>query len=102
MEKILSEEFSPVNIDGYFSPFAYNDQPHLVELPDNPNKWIVVFSNVDALKKSCEFLNIKDYKIKRIDDGLDFIDSLKPYGIRVMANPYVINGNTRWTEVLGE
>ena len=100
MENILSKEFLPYNITDFFSPFNLEDQPCLVEMPENPNLWIPVFSTVSALEAHCERVGITEYKIKKIDDGFDFIDSLTPYGIRIMANPYIFNGNTRWTEVL--
>ena len=99
-ERMLSEELSPANINGYLMPFSYTEQPLLVEMPGNPNKWLPIFSSVGALEKHCERIGIKDYKIKKIDDGLDFLYSIKPYGIRVMANPFIFNGNTRWTEIL--
>ena len=101
MENLISE-LRPYNITGFLSPFHPNNQPCLVQMPDNPNYWALAYSNVEALENSCKYLGFTDYKIKHIDDGFEFVKSLSDFGVRVMANPYMINGKTRWTECLEE
>lgn len=101
MEALLSE-LGPIEITGYFSPFHRNDQPWLVQMQDSSDYWLLIFSSVNALEYHCEKMGMTEYKIKHIDDGFDFIQSVREGGVRIMANPYFINGKTRWTEVLLE
>ena len=98
----LSDEFS-TSITGFLSPFRQDNQPHLVEMPMDKYLWATVFSDVEKLKESCKFLGVFNYKIKQIEDGEDFANSLFEHNIRIMLNPYIINDNgiykTRWTEI---
>ena len=77
-EKLLSDPKS-TNITGYLSPFKHNDQPWLIQMPGNPHFWVAVFSDENKLEESCAELNIRDYKIKQITDGRDFLESFANY-----------------------
>ena len=49
-----------------------------------------------------EFCDITDYKIKEIQDGREFAESVLESGLfRIMLNPRIINKEkTKWTEVV--
>lgn len=101
-EKQLSDLKTGYDITGCLSPFRQNGQPWLIQLPDNPSYWVAVYTTEEKLRAGCIDLNIHDYKIKQVTDGIDFIDSICSVGIRVMLNPYSVReeNKTRWTEIL--
>jgi hypothetical protein len=96
-EKMLSEP-KPVSITGCLCPFK-DEQPCFVEMPNNSQIWIAVFSTNNKLNRSCAELGIVDYVIKEITDGNDFLESIVKLDIRIMLDPYVVENKTRWTEV---
>lgn len=103
MKELKEESRFPENlsISGFYTPFQQNDQPHFVQMPYVDDFWVAIFSDLDKLDDGCRRLGIKDYKIKLILDGRDFIDSIKENNIRIMLDPYVVleKNKTRWTEV---
>lgn len=101
-EKLLSDLKTGYNITGCLSPFKENGQPWLVQLPGNPSYWVAVYTTEEKLRAGCVDLNIQNYRIKEVTDGVDFLDSICSAGIRVMLNPYSIRSEnkTRWTEIL--
>ena len=110
----------PISITGKLSPFraAINeitpngieekvDQPVLLELPSHPgHRWVIVFSEEEALHGAMKTCGITDYKIKLIQDGSEFLASIfdSGTGFRVMLDPRVVEidgeKRTRWTEVV--
>lgn len=101
-EKMLSDLKTGYDITGCLSPFHENGQPWLIQLPNNPSHWVAVYSTEEKLRQGCIDLNILDYRIKQITDGIDFLNSICSSGVRVMLNPYSIleENKTRWTEIL--
>lgn len=101
-EKLLSSQLRAVKVTGFLSPFRHNDQPWVLKMPNNPSCWIAIFSSVEKLEEACADLNIRDYKIKQITDGRDFVESIIEQGVRIMLDPYAIRSEnkTRWTEVV--
>lgn len=83
-------------IDGYLLPWR-QEQP--VSIIVEGVWFIAIFSTMKKLEQSMEFAGVKEYSIKQIDDGIDFIDSIKEQGGRIMLDPYIVNGNTRFTEI---
>lgn len=73
-------------------------------MPGNPHFWLAVFSTLDKLEESCAELGFKDYRIKHIDDGREFIESVMESGVRIMLDPYRVTSEnkTRWTEIILE
>ena len=102
-EKLLSEP-KTINITGYLTPFKQNGQPHLIQMPGNPHFWLAVFSSLVRLEESCAELGFVGYRIKQIDDGRDFIESVMEGGVRIMLDPYRVTSEnkTRWTEIILE
>lgn len=107
--KPISDKTRPIDLTGKFSPFMPSprmgvpDQPAYLSLHDAPGQfWCVVFSNVEALHACMAFCGIKGYKIKHIDDGREFAQSVLETGmVRLMLDPYIVNNEkTRWTEVV--
>lgn len=89
-----------INITGCLTPFK-NGQPSFIHLPNNSNFWVAIFTTKDKLEKSCVELGIKDFNIKEVSDGMDFVNSLIEVGVRIMLDPYIVEseGKTFWTEV---
>ena len=100
--EVLLSQPRGIAVSGYFSPFHHNDQPWLIQMPNNPSYWLAVFSSVEKLEESCADLGIRDYKIKQITDGRDFVESIIEQGVRIMLDPYAVRSEnkTRWTEVV--
>jgi hypothetical protein len=99
----------PIDLTGCFFParpsgrIGIPDQPCYMEMPDVPNTvFLPIFSDVDDLKKAMELIGIEEYKIKHVDDGKEFTESVLGTGIcRIMLNPRrTERGTTRWTEVI--
>lgn len=109
--KQISDGTRPISLSGKFSPFMPSknigvpDQPAYITLHDAPGTyWCVVFSTVEALHAAMAFCGIKGYKIKQINDGREFAESVLATGmVRLMLDPYIVNNEkTRWTEVILE
>ena len=90
-----------------FSPFreaagAPMDQPVLINPPGQADPlFVMTFSSVEKLEAWMKVINVTDYKIKQVDDPGDFIESVvTDNSLRIMHDPYVHNGNTRWTELM--
>lgn len=102
-ERHLSEA-KKLDITGYFSPFvvvpgAPCDQPIVFKMP-NDEQFILVCSTVEKLEETLRQKSVSEYKIKRIEDGIDFANSIFRSGIRIMIDPYEVpGGKTRWTEI---
>jgi len=84
-----------LNITGCFLSYR-EGQPVLIRCEGKC--FLPIYSTVEKLEASMEFMKVPDYKIKHIDDGLDFIKSLEGQVV-VALDPHVVNGNTRFTGV---
>jgi hypothetical protein len=105
-ETVLTETRA-ISITDCLFPSHLNDQPWYMELPDNPFYWVPVFSTQEQLFAWTTEVGIQihEFKIKQIQDGREFLDSIEEGGlglIRVALNPYLVRDRnvTRWTEVL--
>jgi len=88
-------------------PMLYFSLMARYEAPDSAIAQILstcVFSTLDKLEESCAELGFKDYRIKHIDDGREFIESVMEGGVRIMLDPYRVTSEnkTRWTEIILE
>lgn len=92
----------PIDINGCLFPVQIGtNQPCLIQLKDNPDYWITIFSTEALLRSGCFALKLFDYKIKCIEEQVEFVDSVISAGVRIMLNPYIVSGEkTRWTEVM--
>jgi hypothetical protein len=92
----------------YASPFHPGEKdgklaPVMACLPENPDeKFAMAFSNMDALIREMERIEIKEYKVKEIMNMSEFLLSLQEAGYRLMIDPYIHEGKTRWTELMLE
>jgi hypothetical protein len=89
---------SSVSLNGKVFPW-HNDQPVFACLVDNPATFVPVFDDPDLLHANMRDRGIRNYTIKKIDDGLDFLASLEEGGVRVMLNPRQEGPKVVWTEV---
>lgn len=91
----------PAELTGYYTP-SQNGGPLNIILPGNPSWWVPVFSSVEKMEESCAELGIRDYSVKQITDGFDFVTSIVEAGGRVMLDPYRVSceNKTRWTEIV--
>lgn len=76
-----------------------DDQPVILTMPNNPSHFVPVFSTESDLRAAMLQAQQKTYKIKQITDGLDFAKSIIEAKCRIMLDPRVVDGNTRWTEI---
>lgn len=95
----------PIDIAGHLLPCELNDEPFLVQLPGEPAKFVIVFSDVEKLREQMRFLAPDmEYKIKHIDDQQEFCESIWEHGLRIMSDPSADpqTGTTRWVEVMSK
>lgn len=94
-----------INITGYIFPWWTDaDQPMLVRShPEdkNPAFMLPIFSTEDKLREAVrEWLSPDGpWKIKLIQDGIEFLSSFKRTGLIIAADPHIVNGNTRFVAV---
>lgn len=109
MAKVFPTTFRSIHVTGEFSPFhakrpegAPADQPVLVGMPGIDKMFVVVFSTPEKLREGMKIHAPGiDYKIKKIDDGHDFCASIWEAGLRIMRDPYIVDGwKTHWTEIM--
>jgi hypothetical protein len=90
-------ETRPIDITGNL--LAYKDgQPVFLNIEGHC--FIAIFSTVEKLHMALREMQIWDYKIKQIDDGFEFIDSLEGK-VRIARDPWTTEQKTvRFTEVV--
>ena len=108
MPHFTGKPLKSINITGYLFPWdKETDLPVLLRShPDdkNPAYMLPIFSTAEKLYEAMrEWLKPDGpWKIKQIQDGIDFINSIhENQFVRVIiaADPYIVNGNTRFTAV---
>lgn len=94
------------SIEGYFLPWQ-NGQPLFVKLNGCDDWFLPIFSTEEKLDEVVSYLTVKGYfelapySIKQVTGQRDFLESIFEGGVRVMADPQIINENhTKWTEVV--
>lgn len=96
-----SDKELQINLDGHvFLMYQDNDQPVLGRMGNT--MFLAVFSTVEKLEEYRPILNPpRPTKIKQVQEGgsAEFIDSIHQGGVRIMIDPYIHNGNTRFTMV---
>jgi hypothetical protein len=91
-------ELKSVSITGYAMALYDNDPSDPVLIMIENQTFLPVYSTAEKLNASMELMNIKDFTVKRITDGADFLESVGD--LQVCADPYIHNGNTRFTLVM--
>lgn len=102
--KRVSDRIHDLNIDGYLMAVDSVDQPILLGMPGTEDKFVAVFSTKEKLEALHDEYAIGFTRIKQIDDGPDFLDSLKenllPFRLRVAVDAYKHeNGRMRFLEI---
>jgi hypothetical protein len=98
---MFPETLRDIQVTGNFCPFHSDNQPVLVKMPEVETFFVLVFSTVEKLEAEMKRIGIDDYKIKHIEDGVEFCESVWEAGVRIMRDPYIVEGSrTHWTEVL--
>jgi hypothetical protein len=99
----MEKRVRPIDITGYLTPFDEDGQPICVCISNGgiSGRMVVVFSTEEKLRASMEFIGHSDYKIKKVDDPLDFCESIWEQQCRVICDPRIVGENkTRWTEIV--
>jgi len=98
-----------INITGYVFPwYTDTNQPVILRNPsdEHPDAILLpIFSSVVKLHDAIEsWLRIDGpWKIKEVQDGLDFTASImENNGVIIAVDPHIFNGNTRFTAILPE
>ena len=81
--------------------FAYSDSqgPVLLNLPQlGPS--FALFKTVEDFKFYMKVIGVKDYTIKKVDDGKEFLSSKIPYPI--VCDMQYEGGKSKWSLVLPE
>jgi hypothetical protein len=91
-----------ISVTGNLMPTYLDGQPVVARMQNIHSFFVVVFSSEEKLREAMKFLHPgASYKIKHIDDGEDFCESVWEQGIRIMRDPYIVDGcKTHWTEVM--
>jgi len=98
----MEKRVRPIDITGYLIPFDENEQPICVCIQDGgiSGRMVVVFSTEEKLRDTMEFIGHPNFKIKQIDDPLEFCETLWEQHCRVICDPRIVGDNkTRWTEI---
>ncbi len=88
------------SIEGFlFVVFLSDEQPVLIRQPEGGPTLLPIFSTREKLQEAidCWIKVAEPWKIQRVDDHDEFIGSCLEAGIEVAADPYLYQGNTRWT-----
>jgi len=77
------------------------DQPVLLNMPGSPSFYLPCFTTEDKLRQTMGRAKIEFQKIKRIDDGREFLASIEAQrGVVVIVDPHFLeNGRVRFTEI---
>ena len=98
MIKPLSDRFTlGKNILQHFLSFYPDGTPIVLFVDDQP--FVSVYSTPRKLQEMMEIVNIDKYQMKHITDQDDFFKSLQGHPVRVMLDPYMHMGKTRFTEL---
>jgi hypothetical protein len=94
-----SDRVLSLNLSGYlFLVYTDDEQPVLGPMGDT--YFLPVFSTKEKLDAYIPVFAPKSpTKIKQITDGKEFVDSIHEGGVRIMVDPYICNGNIRFTMV---
>jgi hypothetical protein len=99
----LSEEFRLPwqKLQGCLVPFyALDGSPVPLVLPGNSSFFIPCFDDDDKLREMLKVTKITGYEIKQITDPEEFVFQVTQSGMRIMYNPHIVEGHTRWTEII--
>lgn len=93
------------DITGYLMPwYIQRDQPVLLSGKVDKTFILPIFSTEEKLREAIDWIKPPaDWKIKRIDDGADFVNSVLEWGCAVIigADPWITDkGNTRFMGVI--
>ena len=88
--KVLS-----VSVTGMAVAIYSGGHPVMLRIEDV--EFVVICSTKEKMEQVLAFAGITDAKIQQITDSNEFFDSVR--GIRIMLDPYIYNGNTRFTEL---
>jgi hypothetical protein len=102
MEKgpVFKGNVKEIRITGTLCPFETDVSPCLFRVPGSENYYVAVFTSEEKLRQMCAFAGQKNYKVKQVTDGTEFLEDLFANGIRVMHDPYVKEGGKiGWFEV---
>lgn len=76
------------------------NQPAFIKVMGNDDTFTIpVFTTVEKLKQFSEDFGIPYDRIKHIDDGVEFLDSI-PVEIEVIQDPYKHGDKTRYRKVM--
>lgn len=97
--KRLSNDVKSLDLTGMAMAVHPSGQPVMIEL--DGGRFVVVCSTRDKMEAVLDRIDIRDYRMKQITEGRDFVDSVLFPGspVRLMVDPYIHEGNTRFTEV---
>ena len=65
-----------IRLTGRLVPFDADNQPVWIEIPDSPHRYLPIFDTQRELVHVLAKAGIRYEKIKRIDDGREFLESI--------------------------
>lgn len=88
-----------VTLTGMIFPWTAEGQPAFLRVPGSSALYLPLFSDPTMLKIVMDGTSTPYVKVKKIDDGFEFLDSI-PKDIRIMVEPWFTpEGRVRWTEI---
>lgn len=102
------EAFSLDTLTGKLFPWDQKrQQPVLLNMPGSPYNYIALFSTKQKLDQMMQDAEVPFDGIKRIDDGVEFVQGLTESGpeaaasLKIILDPYFTEqGRVRFTELL--
>lgn len=100
---MIPNTMRPISVTGNVMPMHLDGQPFLVQMPGIIAFFVVIFTSAEKLRDAMKTLGPgEEYKIKQVTDGKEFCQSLFEQNVRIMRDPYIVDGDkTHWTEIRG-
>ena len=84
----ISQRVEQIDINGYLSPFHFDNRPALLQTPyTDADEFVLIFSTREKLDTFVRAFGLQFDKIVKLTDGQEFLASLTGY--RFMVDPVV-------------
>ena len=81
-----TDKIHELNLTGVVFPWNDN-RPVGIMIEDV--EFVALYTTVEKLKDSIELMGVKEYSIKQVQDGPEFLSSFEGTGLRIALDPYL-------------
>jgi hypothetical protein len=103
--KRTGKPLEQLSLNGYLIPWLHSGQPQLARMPGSAAFYLMCFSSPERLRSFMGEKRIHYDRIKQIDDGRDFVASIRETAkiteIIIICDPWTTaDGRVRFTQLL--